>query len=418
MRLVNPPGRYIDDIARNTIAYVLAGGKGTRLGSLTKVRAKPATPFGGKYRIIDFTLSNCMNSGIRRVGVMTQYNAIGLVQHVQRTWSHLVSEMGEFVSLLPAHLGSSNGWYTGTADAIWQNLKMLDMANTDYVLILAGDHVYSMDYLEMLHKHVEQGADVTIGCVEVPQRLGNQFGILQCDEQGQINQFIEKPKDPAPYALASGNVLASMGIYVFNKQVLLELLHADHQDENSSHDFGNDILPKALANHKLIAHHFTDQDGRPGYWRDVGTIEAYYDASMDLVAAIPRLNLYDNSWPIWTYQEHLPPVKLTHDSCGHHANVTDSLISAGCVFIGSQISRSLCCYNVRVEAGAEVHQSILLPDVQVGANSIVHHAIVDEGCIIPDGLEIGEDAALDAKRFAITENGVVVVTREHLRQLT
>ncbi|GGA90910.1 glucose-1-phosphate adenylyltransferase [Neiella marina] len=417
MRLINPPGRYIDEVARNTIAYVLAGGKGTRLGNLTRVRAKPATPFGGKYRIIDFTLSNCINSGVRRIGVMTQYNAIGLVQHIQRTWSHLVSEMGEFVNLLPAHLGTSNSWYTGTADAIWQNIKMLEMVNTEYVLILAGDHVYSMDYLPMLHAHVERGADVSVGCVEVPQRLGHQFGVIQCDDQGTITQFIEKPSDPSPYAQPSGNVLASMGIYVFSKQVLLDLLHADHADENSSHDFGNDILPKALSSHKLVTYHYEDEHGNPGYWRDVGTIEAYYDASMDLVTAIPQLNLYDANWPIWTYQEHLPPVKLSHDSCGHHACAKDSLISAGCVFIGSQISRSLCCYNVRIEAGSEVHQSILLPDVRVGNNCSIHHAIVDEGCVIPDNTEIGEDAELDAQRFAITENGVVVVTREHLAQL-
>ncbi|MCM2680947.1 glucose-1-phosphate adenylyltransferase [Echinimonas agarilytica] len=417
MRHLNKPAHYINEYARESIAFVLAGGRGTRLGSLTRVRAKPATPFGGKYRIIDFTMSNCINSGIRRVGVMTQYNALGLISHLQRTWGHLVSERGEFVSLLPAHLGTSNNWYTGTADAIYQNLTLLEHNSAEYVVILAGDHVYSMNYLPMIEAHAKSQSDVTIACIETPAKYADQFGVVQTNHEGTITQFVEKPKDPSPYVQEDGNVLASMGIYVFSRKALIEMLEEDHQNEHSSHDFGNDILPKALHTHKLSTFRFRDENGDIGYWRDVGTIEAYYDASMELVAPVPRLNLYDNQWPVWTYQEQLPPVKLTHDSEGQHASARDSLISAGSVFVGSRISRSLCCYNVRIDAGSEVHQSILLPNVHVGKNCVIHHAIIDEGCEIPDGIVIGEDAEDDSNRFSITENGVVLVTRETLENL-
>ena len=417
MRQVPQPARYIHDLARNTVAYVLAGGKGTRLGSLTKVRAKPATPFGGKYRIIDFTLSNCINSGIHRIGVLTQYNAIGLINHIQRTWGHLSSEMGEFVSLLPAHLGESKSWYAGTADAIWQNLQTLEQSLANYCLVLAGDHVYTMDYLKMIEAHVNTNADVTVGCIDVPPEIARRFGVLECDADGTIRQFAEKPDDPSPYIQPDGAILASMGIYVFSKKALIDLLAIDHETPESSHDFGKDILPKAIQSHRLVAYRFTDDNNRPGYWRDVGTLEAYYEASMELLAAVPRLNLYDRDWRIWTYQEHLPPVRLTHDSAGHHALVQDSLISTGSLFIGSKVSRSICCYSVRIESDAEVCHSILLPDVHVGKGCQIQRAIVDEGCRVPDGMMIGHDREADAQRFSITDNGVVMVTREHLNRL-
>lgn len=419
MLKIAQPGSYIHPLCQNTCALVLAGGQGTRLGGLTRARAKPATPFGGSYRIIDFALSNCMNSGIRRIGVLTQHNATALLQHIQRSWGFVRSEFGEWVASLPAQTGQGHGWYEGTANAVWQNINMLYNLNADYCIIAAGDHVYAMNYLPLLEQHVETGADITLACVPVPARHAHQFGLIECDEHNRISLFIEKPADPTPYLNQQNEALASMGIYVFNRDALVELLERDNLLLESEHDFGHSILPLALEEGADVRGWLFNQTNgsSPGYWRDVGTIESYYDASMDLLAPLPKLNLYNPRWRIWTCAEPLPPAKLSRDSNGSKTQIQDSLLTNGSTLIGTQMSQSVCSHNVTINSGSEIDSSIILPEVVIGRRCRIRNAIIDEGCQLPTGLVVGEDDKEDAVRFALADNGIVLVTREHLALL-
>ena len=417
MRVLKTPGRYFHALCRKTFSFVLAGGRGSRLEDLTKLRAKPATPFGGKYRIIDFTLSNCINSGLHRIAVLTQYNALGLIAHIQRTWGHYTGSLGEFIAVVPAEQRKTNKWYRGTADAIYQNLHIIKKNGVEYVLILAGDHVYNMDYLKLLEEHADTNADITISCIKASKKEASKFGIVGLDSsKRKVKKFLEKPNNISESMLYDeNNVLVSMGIYCFKANILKELLHQDATDENSKHDFGFDILPKAIQNYNVHAHHFSDYNMQSDFWRDVGTVDSYYDASMELIAPIPKLNLYDESWPIWTFQEHRPPAKIAIGADGNLATVRDSLLSAGVIVSGAEITSSILCYNNRILSKSEINQSILLPDVEVGKNCRIHHAIIDNECQIPDRTIIGEDPELDAKRFLVTKEGVVVVTKERLQ---
>ncbi len=418
MKVIKPPARFFPDVCQQTFTLVLAGGRGTRLYDLTQTRAKPATFFGGKYRIIDFTLSNCFNSGFHRVGVLTQYNAFYLIAHLQRTWARYSGEQGQYVAILPAEQRHECDWYSGTANAVYQNMWLVERHPIDYVLILAGDHVYSMDYLPFMQQHVDARADITLSTMEVPARLAKQFGVVVTDASGMITRFVEKPAHTEGLESSPGMVRISMGIYAFGKRQLSSLLAEDAASAGSQHDFGFDILPKALAaGYRMQAVDFVDDQGRPGYWRDVGTIEAYYDANMELLSPLPRLNLYDPKWPITSHQEQRAPGKLSRGVNGESGVVADSLISAGSIVSGAEMSRCVLSYDVRIAEGSEVHHCILLPQAHIGRNCVISHAIIDEECILPDGMVIGEDAELDAERFLVTEGGIVVVTKERLKQL-
>ncbi len=412
-------------LARRSIALVLAGGRGSRLRDLTNVRAKPAVHFGGKFRIIDFALSNCLNSGIRRMGVITQYKSHSLLRHLQRGWSFLRNEMNEFLDLLPAQQRiDEEHWYQGTADAIFQNLDII-RTNTrppEYILILAGDHVYKMDYLIMLADHAASGRNVTVGCIEVTRSEASAFGVMAIDEQRHITAFVEKPADPPPMPGNPEMSLASMGIYVFNADYLYRLLEDDARDPGSSHDFGKDIIPRAVAEHQAQAHPFsmsaiaTPPFSGP-YWRDVGTVDAYWAANLDLASTTPALNMYDKDWPIWTYQEQLPPAKFVHDQEGRRGEAINSLVSAGCIVSGSVVRNSVLFSNILVRSFSEIDQAVVLPDVQINRHCRLSRVVIDRGCKIPEGLVIGEDAELDARRFHRTEGGVVLVTQQMLDAL-
>ena len=412
-------------LARRSIALVLAGGRGSRLRDLTNVRAKPAVHFGGKFRIIDFALSNCLNSGIRRMGVITQYKSHSLLRHLQRGWSFLRNEMNEFLDLLPAQQRiDEEHWYQGTADAIFQNLDII-RTNTrppEYILILAGDHVYKMDYLIMLADHAASGRNVTVGCIEVTRSEASAFGVMAIDEQRHITAFIEKPADPPPMPGNPERSLASMGIYVFNADYLYRLLEDDARDPGSSHDFGKDIIPRAVAEQQAQAHPFsmsaiaTPPFSGP-YWRDVGTVDAYWAANLDLASTTPALNMYDKDWPIWTYQEQLPPAKFVHDQEGRRGEAINSLVSAGCIVSGSVVRNSVLFSNILVRSFCEIDQAVVLPDVQINRHCRLSRVVIDRGCKIPQGLVIGEDAELDARRFHRTEGGVVLVTQQMLDAL-
>lgn len=412
-------------LARRSIALVLAGGRGSRLRDLTNVRAKPAVHFGGKFRIIDFALSNCLNSGIRRMGVITQYKSHSLLRHLQRGWSFLRNEMNEFLDLLPAQQRiDEEHWYQGTADAIFQNLDII-RTNTrppEYILILAGDHVYKMDYLIMLADHAASGRNVTVGCIEVTRSEASAFGVMAVDEQRHITAFVEKPADPPPMPGNPEMSLASMGIYVFNADYLYRLLEDDARDPGSSHDFGKDIIPRAVAEHQAQAHPFsmsaiaTPPFSGP-YWRDVGTVDAYWAANLDLASTTPALNMYDKDWPIWTYQEQLPPAKFVHDQEGRRGEAINSLVSAGCIVSGSVVRNSVLFSNILVRSFSEIDQAVVLPDVQINRHCRISRVVIDRGCKIPQGLVIGEDAELDAQRFHRTEGGVVLVTQQMLNAL-
>ncbi|MBS0542254.1 MAG: glucose-1-phosphate adenylyltransferase [Proteobacteria bacterium] len=412
-------------LARRSIALVLAGGRGSRLRDLTNVRAKPAVHFGGKFRIIDFALSNCLNSGIRRMGVITQYKSHSLLRHLQRGWSFLRNEMNEFLDLLPAQQRiDEEHWYQGTADAIFQNLDII-RTNTrppEYILILAGDHVYKMDYLIMLADHAASGRNVTVGCIEVTRSEASAFGVMAVDEQRHITAFVEKPADPPPMPGNPEMSLASMGIYVFNADYLYRLLEDDARDPGSSHDFGKDIIPRAVAEHQAQAHPFsmsaiaTPPFSGP-YWRDVGTVDAYWAANLDLASTTPALNMYDKDWPIWTYQEQLPPAKFVHDQEGRRGEAINSLVSAGCIVSGSVVRNSVLFSNILVRSFSEIDQAVVLPDVQINRHCRISRVVIDRGCKIPEGLVIGEDAELDAQRFHRTEGGVVLVTQQMLNAL-
>jgi glucose-1-phosphate adenylyltransferase len=410
--------RFISRLTRDTLALIMAGGRGSRLQHLTMWRAKPAVPFGGKFRIIDFPLSNCVNSGIRRIGVLTQYKAHSLIVHIQQGWGHLRGEFGEFVELLPAQQRIETSWYTGTADAIYQNIDIIRAHAPNYVLILAGDHIYKMDYGAMLAHHVETQADITVGCIEVPLEKASEFGVMGIDEDTRIRSFVEKPKDPAPIPGNPDTALCSMGIYVFNTKFLYEQLIKDADTATSSHDFGKDVLPGAIKNkYRVYAFPFRDiETGKQAYWRDVGTVDAFWEANLELIGITPELNLYDQVWPIWTYQEQLPPAKFIFDDEGRRGAAIDSMVSGGCIISGATVRHSLLFSNVRVEQYAVVNSSVVLPDVDIGKHCRIRNAVIDKGCIIPEGMVIGEDAEEDKKRFYVTSKGVILVTPEMLNQ--
>ena len=404
--------RFVSRLTKDTLALVLAGGRGTRLNALTDWRAKPAVPFGGKFRIIDFPLSNCINSGIRRIAVLTQYKSHSLIRHIQMGWGFLRGEFNEFVELFPAQQRvDESSWYAGTADAVYQNIDILLSHGPRYIVVLAGDHIYKMDYGTMLAEHVERGADFTVGCIEVPVEEASAFGVMQVDEQMRIRKFTEKPAAPESMPGKPGTALASMGIYVFNTQFLIDQLVRDAADSFSSHDFGKDIIPRAIEHYTALAYPFREPDQeRQAYWRDVGTVEAFWKANLELLDPLPELNLYDAEWPIWTYQDQVPPAKFAAQD-GRPGSALDSMVAGG-----ATVRRSVLFSNVRVEVDAVVEESVLLPKVSVGRGCIVRRAVIDKGCRIPDGMQIGVDAAADASRFHVIANGVVLVTRDMLGQ--
>ncbi len=410
------------DLPRKAVALVLAGGRGSRLKNLTDRRAKPAVYFGGKFRIIDFALSNCLNSGIRRIGVITQYKSHSLLRHLQRGWAFLKTEMNEFVDLLPAQQRlDEESWYRGTADAVYQNQDILDGYRAEYVVVLAGDHIYKMNYALMLADHVALGHDCTVGCIEVPRSEATAFGVMAIDENRKIVDFVEKPADPPAMPGKPDRALASMGIYIFNAKRLYEELELDMADPNSNHDFGKDIIPKMVRDGAAVAHPFDlscvgTEPGEEAYWRDVGTIDAYWDANIDLTATDPLLNLYDTDWPIWTYQPQLPPAKFVHNQDDRRGMAIESLVSGGCIVSGS-VYRSVLFSQVRVHSFTQVNWSVLLPGVEVGRGARITRAVVDRHCTIPDGMVIGEDAQADAARFFRTDTGITLVTSDMLKAI-
>jgi glucose-1-phosphate adenylyltransferase len=410
------PRRYLSRLTRGTLAVIMAGGRGERLKDLTEDRCKPATPFGGKFRIIDFVLSNCVNSGIRQISVLTQYKAHSLIQHIQRGWGYLRGEFGEFVEIVPAQQRRGTDWYLGTADSLWQNMEIIRAHRPLHVLVLAGDHIYKMDYGPMIGFHVEIEADITVGVVEVPVDRAREFGVLTVDESNRVLRFQEKPRNPEPVPGRPDIALASMGIYVFNPKLLERLLRADAEDPGSAHDFGKNIVPGAIDKLRVFAYPFEDvRTKAQNYWRDVGTLDAYYEANMELVRVSPELNIYDEQWPIWTYQEQLPPAKFVFDDDDRRGAAVDSMVSGGCIISGSRVSRSLLFSNVRVHDYSSIESSVILPRVRVGEHCVIRRAIVDEGALIPDGMQIGVDPRADAERFYVTDGGVVLVTAAMLR---
>ncbi len=409
--------RFVSRLTRDTLALILAGGRGSRLKHLTLWRAKPAVPFGGKFRIIDFPLSNCINSGIRRVGVLTQYKAHSLIQHVQKGWGFLRGEFGEFVELLPAQQRIETSWYLGTADAVYQNLDIIRNHDPQYVLILAGDHIYKMDYGPMLAYHVEHKADMTVGCIEVDLETAKGFGVMSTNPEGRVVAFHEKPESPQPIPGRGDVALASMGIYVFNTQFLYEQLIKDADVRGSSHDFGKDIIPAIIKPYRIMAYSFRDPEtGKQGYWRDVGTVDAYWQANIELVDVTPELNMYDKRWPIWTYQEQLPSAKFVFDDEDRRGMAVDSMVSGGCIISGSLVRHSLLFSNVRVNSFCRIEDSVILPDVDIGRHCRLRKVVMERGCVIPEGTVIGEDPEADARRFYVTPRGVVLVTPEMLGQ--
>ena len=410
--------RFVSNLTRNTLALIMAGGRGERLKQLTKWRAKPAVPFGGKFRIIDFPLSNCINTGIRKIGVLTQYKSHSLMLHVQSSWGHLRGEFGEFVELLPAQQRIESSWYTGTADSIYQNLDIIKSHSPDYVLILAGDHIYKMDYGEMLAKHAESKADVSVGCIEVELEQASAFGVMEVDEDYRISSFVEKPEKPIPIKGKPDVALCSMGIYIFNTDLLFELLIRDADSYNSSHDFGKDIIPYAIEKYRVYAYPFKNSDTSiQAYWRDVGTVDAFWEANLELIGVTPELNLYDDQWPIWTHQEQLPPAKFIFDDGDRRGMAVDSMVSGGCIISGAQVRHSLLFSNVTVDNYSKVDSSVILPDVIIGKNCEIYHAVIDKGCVIPDGTIIGRDNTKDEKKYYVSPRGVVLVTPEMLGQV-
>jgi glucose-1-phosphate adenylyltransferase len=409
----------IPQLTRSTVAMILAGGRGARLGPLTDWRAKPAVPFGGKFRIIDFTLSNCVNSGVRRIGILTQYKAQSLIRHVQNGWGFLDGRLGEFVELMPAQQRVWTEWYRGTADAVFQNLDILRRHEPRYVLVLAGDHVYKMDYSKLLADHVRRSADLTVACIEVPLDQARSFGVMAVDGAMRVTAFAEKPDRPSPIPGRDDVALASMGIYVFNAPFLYEALVRDADDRRSSHDFGKDIIPQLVERgYRVVAHRFSDScvnmhEGRP-YWRDVGTIDAYWEANMELVKVTPDLNLYDADWPIWTFQVQLPPAKFVFDDDGRRGMAVDSMVSGGCVISGSLVRRSLLFSDVRVHSYCTIEDAVVLPGVEIGRHCVLKRVILDRGCRLAPGTTIGVDPREDRQRFHLSEKGVVLVTPEML----
>ena len=409
-------------LPRRAVALVLAGGRGSRLKDLTARRAKPAVYFGGKFRIIDFALSNCINSGIRRIGVITQYKSHSLLRHLQKGWGFLRWEMNEFVELLPAQQRTDDeSWYRGTADAVYQNIDIIRDHHSAYIVVLAGDHIYKMDYAKMLEAHVESGAQCTVACIEVPRMEARAFGVMAVDRSNQILEFVEKPDDPPAMPGKPDSALASMGVYVFNTSFLFKLLDEDMRNESSSHDFGKDIIPRVVGMKLAAAHPFGDScvgasaETEP-YWRDVGTVDAYWSANIDLTTTTPALDMYDAHWPIWTYQEQLPPAKFVFDDDDRRGTAIDSIVASGCIISGSTVRRSLLFSNVRVHDYCTIEDSVVLPSVEVGRNVVLKRAVVEKHCRLPEGLTVGLDPDEDRRRFHVTERGITLVIPEMLGQ--
>ena len=406
-----------EPLSRHALAFVLAGGRGSRLLELTDRRAKPAVYFGGKSRIIDFALSNAVNSGIRRIAVATQYKAHSLIRHLQMGWNFFRPERNESFDILPASQRvSETMWYVGTADAVYQNIDIIESYAAKYIVLLAGDHVYKMDYEIMLNQHVESGADVTVGCLEMPRAESSAFGIIHVDENDVIQSFLEKPADPPPMPGKPDSSLASMGIYVFDTDFLFEQLKRDAADPNSAHDFGKDIIPYIVKNGRAVAHQFSRSCVRSAgndqsYWRDVGTVDAYWSANIDLTDTVPDLDLYDRAWPIWTHAEITPPAKFVHDEDGRRGEAVTSLVSGGCIVSGASLRRSLLFTGVHLHSHARVEGAVILPYVDVGQHARLRNVVIDRGVRIPEGLVVGEDPELDAKRFRASPGGVCLITQ-------
>ncbi len=417
------PDKRVQPLAREAMAYVLAGGRGSRLHELTDTRAKPAVYFGGKTRIIDFALSNAINSGIRRIGVATQYKAHSLIRHLTRGWNFLRHERNESFDILPASQRvSESQWYEGTADAVFQNLDIIESHAPRFMVILAGDHIYKMDYEVMLQQHVTQGADVTVGCIEVPRMEATDFGVMAVDEQDRVTAFVEKPADPPGIPGREDTALASMGIYVFNTDFLIDQLRRDAETPDSSRDFGRDIIPYIVQHGKAVAHRFSASAIRAAeeideYWRDVGTLDAYWEANIDLTDTVPHLNMYDREWPIWTYSEITAPAKFVHDMEGRRGMAISSLVAGDCIVSGSTITRSLLFTGAKTASYSSLCEAVILPQCNIGRGARLTRVIVDGGVRIPDGLIVGEDPALDAARFRRTDNGVCLITKSMIDRL-
>jgi glucose-1-phosphate adenylyltransferase len=407
-------------LTQRSMAFVLAGGRGSRLKELTDRRVKPAVYFGGKARIIDFALSNALNSGIRKVSVATQYKAHSLIRHLQRGWNFYRAERNEFLDILPASQRmDETSWYRGTADAVTQNIDIVDSYHIDYIVILAGDHIYKMDYEIMLRQHVDSGADVTIGCLTVPRMEATAFGVMATDATGRITSFLEKPKDPPATPDNPDVALASMGIYVFSWKFLRELLLKDNEDTNSSHDFGNDLIPEIVKNGKAMAHRFDvscvrSSPDAPAYWKDVGTVDAFWEANIALTDFVPELDLWDRTWPIWTYSESVPPAKFIHDEKDRRGMAISSMVSGGCIISGTEVRNSLLFTQVHTNSYAVLEQAVVLPYVNVARHARLRRVVIDRGVMIPDGLVVGEDPIEDAKWFRVSEKGVTLITQEML----
>ncbi|MBF9043226.1 glucose-1-phosphate adenylyltransferase [Rhodobacterales bacterium HKCCE4037] len=406
-------------LTQRTMVFVLAGGRGSRLKELTDRRVKPAVPFGGKARIIDFALSNAMNSGIRKMAVATQYKAHSLIRHVQRGWNFLGAERQEFIDVLPAsQRGNTESWYKGTADAVTQNIDIVDSYGVDYVVILAGDHIYKMDYEIMLRQHVENKADVTVGCLTVPRMEATAFGVMATDKSGQITSFLEKPADPPGTPDDPDVALASMGIYVFDWKFLRDLLLRDDANPDSSNDFGNDLIPDIVKNGKAMAHRFDEScvrpEGAPAYWKDVGTVDAFWQAHIDLTNFTPELDLWDRNWPIWTYNEATPPAKFIHDERDRRGMAISSMVSGGCIISGTEVRNSVLFTNVHTNSYAVLDHAVLLPQVVVHRSARLRQVVVDKGVVIPEGLVVGEDPTEDAQWFRVTDRGTTLITQDML----
>ena len=409
--------RNISNLTRETYAMVLAGGRGSRLYELTNRRAKPAVYFGGKFRIIDFPLSNCINAGIKKIGIATQYKSHSLIRHVNRGWGHFKKELGESIEVLPASQQNGEGWYVGTADAVYQNLDIIKSERPKYIMILSGDHVYRMDYGPLLASHVATAADMTVCCIEVPvEEAAGAFGVMTVDENSRVCRFDEKPANPSEVPGKPGITLASMGNYVFNTDFLFEQLEKDAAKKGSSNDFGNDIIPKIIKSHEVYAFPFKDPDSeKQPYWRDVGTLDSFWEANMELVTPEPELDMYDRNWPVWTYQEQTAPAKFVFDEDGRRGMAVDSTVSGGVVVSGSMVKKSLLFSEVRVNSFCHIEESVILPNVNIGRSCKVIKAIVDSGCDVPEGMEIGVNHDIDRKNgFRVTDQGVVLVTRTML----
>lgn len=416
-------GKKPQQYAQQTMAFILAGGRGSRLQELTEKRVKPAVYFGGKTRIIDFALSNAVNSGIRRIGVATQYKSHSLIRHLQRGWSFFRAERNESLDILPASQRMNDtDWYKGTADAVTQNIDIIEAYNVKYILVLAGDHIYKQDYSVMIQQHVESGADVTVGCIEVPRAEASGFGVMSVDDTDRVLDFIEKPADPPAMPGHPDLALASMGIYVFNADFLMDLLRKDNVNPDSTHDFGHDLIPDLVSNGKVVAHPFSrscvrsESEPKP-YWRDVGTVDAYWQANMDLTDFEPELDIYDNEWPIWTNSELTPPAKFIHNEDGRRGNAVSSMVSGGCIISGAQLERCLLFTRVKAHSYSSLTGAVVLPYAVIGRHARLTNVVIDSGVVIPEGLVVGEDPELDAKRFRRTKSGICLITAAMIAKL-